>query len=306
MNGKYYSNVEFSSADKIYKKIENNKVEIIQKFVKKSNSSSNLKNKNQSSEIKHQFPSVKIGVVIPAYNEETNIGQTLAKIPNDISDKLDIIVVDDGSTDKTCEIAGCLDNIYILRHSKNRGNGAAIRTGIEFCKRDNYDIVIILDADGQHDPQDLKKFINPIITDNVDFVIGNRFKYYYDMDVTRKIFSILMTVIYLILFQKKISDPTIGYRALSSRLIKNLKFELDYSITQEMLFKIIPYYSFTEVPTKVYEGKNGTSFINLKKYFIKWVFSIIRFYLYPKINKIYHKKLTTRDLENKLRRILKI
>ena len=115
----------------------------------------------KSRDSKYLFPSLKIGVIIPAYNEELNLGKTLERIPNNVSDNLNVIVVDDGSADRTSEIASKY-NIILLRHHRNRGNGAATKTGLKYCKDRNFKIVVILDADGQHDPKYIGDFIRGI------------------------------------------------------------------------------------------------------------------------------------------------
>ena len=92
------------------------------------------------------------------------IGDTILRVPSEISDKLDIIVVNDGSTDKTYSIAKNLGSTVIL-FPNNKGNGASIRVGLNYCKKRNYDIVVTLDADGQHNPADILEFIKPIIYD---------------------------------------------------------------------------------------------------------------------------------------------
>ncbi|MHA1439790.1 MAG: glycosyltransferase family 2 protein [Promethearchaeota archaeon] len=263
--------------------------------------------KEQNFNINYKYPGLKIAVIMPAFNEEQNIGKTLSQFPNDISDKLDIIIIDDGSKDNTINVAQEFDTI-IIRHHKNKGNGAAIQTGLEFCRQNDYEIAVILDADGQHDPQHIPKFIDPIVRHKVDFVIGNRFKYHYNMKVHKKLLSRIMSVFYSILLQKKISDPTMGYRALSAKIFKNIRFESNYSITQEMLFKIVPNYTFREVCTKIYEREFGESFISIKKYLNKTILSIIKFYLWPKFNKIFNKILNPEKidkLERKLSRIMK-
>ncbi len=231
---------------------------------------------------KYRFPGVKVGLVIPAYNEEKNIGQLLEQIPTDISDLLTIIVVNDGSKDDTAKIAESY-NCIVLNHEKNRGYGAAVRTGFNFCSHNDFDVIILLDADCQHDPTFIPNFIQPIVNHQADFVIGNRYNLGYEMGTIKRLATTAVSIIYTILLRKKISDPTQGYRALSSKVIKNLSLLSDYSISQEMLLKIIPYYKFKEINTKVRERANGKSFINLKKYFLKTSLVLFRFYLIPKV-----------------------
>ena len=196
---------------------------------------SNKKQGDFNNEDKYLYPGLKIGIIMPAFNEHMNIGKTLSLIPKNISDKLDTIVIDDGSTDDTYAIASNYDTI-ILRHNINKGNGAAIQTGLEYCRQNKYDVIIIIDADGQHEPRYIKDFIKPIVNDAYDYVIGNRFYYYYDMGIIKKVSSRVMSLILSIILGQKISDPTMGYRALSSRVVKYLQCESNYSITLEMLF----------------------------------------------------------------------
>ncbi|MFW9772581.1 MAG: glycosyltransferase family 2 protein [Candidatus Heimdallarchaeota archaeon] len=237
------------------------------------------------------FPNLKVGVIIPAYNEELNIGKTLEQIPKNISNKLSVIVVDDGSADKTSEIASSY-NVVLLKHPENRGNGAATKTGLEFCKQEEVDLAIILDADGQHDPKYLCDFIRPIIEDSVEFVIGNRFKYYYDMVPKRKLSSKLMTAFYFIFLRRKVADPTNGYRSLSKKLVQELEFESEYSLTQEMLYKIIPFYNYKQIPIKVNPRTQGDSFISIRDYLRKIILLFLKFYIFPKVQKITHKLMS--------------
>ncbi|MFX1478917.1 MAG: glycosyltransferase family 2 protein [Promethearchaeota archaeon] len=239
----------------------------------------------------YNFPNIKIGVVIPAFNEELNIGKTLEQIPKNISDQLEIIVIDDGSIDKTSEIAKQHD-VILLKHPKNRGNGAATNTGLTYCKNIKCDIAVILDADGQHNPKDISNFIKPILEDSIDFVIGNRFKYYYEMQPKRKLCSKLMTAFYFLFLHKKVADPTNGYRALSSKLLQELELESEYSVTQEMLYKIVPFYKYKQLPIKVKPRTEGESFISIKNYLLKIVLLFLKFYIFPKIQKFTHKVLT--------------
>jgi len=250
-----------------------------------------------------EFPGLKIGIIMPAFNEEQNIGKTLSLIPKNISEKLEIIVVDDGSTDDTLKIASMYD-IIVIQHPGNKGNGAAIQTGLEFCKNANYEIVIIIDADGQHEPSYITDFIKPIVEEHYDYVIGNRFYYFYDMSTVKKVCSRVMSFILSFFLDQKISDPTMGYRALSSRVVKYLNCESNYSITLEMLFKIVPYFYTCEIPIKINQRLYGKSFIKLKKYFYKSLFSFTKFYLFPIVHK-YSYKLLNRDVRKRIFKTIK-
>jgi len=232
----------------------------------------------------NKYENVKIGIIIPAYNEEKNIENVLKRLHKYNNYEFDIIVIDDGSTDKTCHIIDDY-NVFLLKHEKNKGNGAATITGLRYCRENNYDIVLIMDADGQHDPSDIPYFLDKIIAENNDFVIGNRFKYVYQGAPLKKLCSLILTVLYLILYRKKVSDPTNGFRALSSKVVNKINLESQYSVTQEMLFKVIPYFKWKEIPIKVFKRENGHSFIKLKYYFLKMIYLTFKFYLLPKLRK---------------------
>ena len=253
------------------------------------NTETQLTTKNQ--EIYHpinqefnKYENLKIGIIIPAYNEEKNIENVLKKIRKYNNSDFDIIVIDDGSTDNTCQIIDKY-NVLLLKHEENKGNGAATITGLRYCRKNKYDVVLILDADGQHDPSYIPYFLDNIIDEKNDFVIANRFKYFYQGAPIKKLCSLILTVLYLILYRKKISDPTNGFRALSSKVLNKINLETQYSVTQEMLFKIIPNFKWKEIPIKVYRRENGQSFIKLGNYFLKMIFMIFKFYLLPKLNK---------------------
>ncbi len=113
----------------------------------------------------------RIAVVIPAYNEERSIASVLLKAERH-SDK--VIVVDDGSNDLTGDIAKRM-GVTVLSHESNLGKGAALRSGVEYAKNKiDFDILVTIDADLQHDPADITKVVAPIIDGSSDLVIGAR------------------------------------------------------------------------------------------------------------------------------------
>ena len=119
------------------------------------------------------YKNLKIGIVIPAYNEEKLISFTLADIPQ-VANR--VYLIDDGSTDNTYQYAKAFINkrLCILRHNQNRGVGASIADGYKMALEDNMDIVAIMDGDHQMDAKLLPKLLDTILEDGADFAKGNR------------------------------------------------------------------------------------------------------------------------------------
>jgi glycosyltransferase involved in cell wall biosynthesis len=112
-----------------------------------------------------------IMAVIPAYNESETIGKVVAETSRYVSS---VIVVDDGSTDNTAEVAASM-NATVVRNRHNAGKGVALKRGFIECLKCSADVVITLDADGQHDPGDIPKLLQPIVDEEADVVIGSRY-----------------------------------------------------------------------------------------------------------------------------------
>lgn len=116
--------------------------------------------------------SKKVFIVIPCYNEEKVIKKVIKDIKNE--GWKNIIVVDDGSTDNTLQKAK-EEKVFALRHVINRGKGAAVKTGLEFAKTKDADIVVTIDGDGQNNPKEIKKMVKKI-EEGFEVVMGTRFK----------------------------------------------------------------------------------------------------------------------------------
>jgi glycosyltransferase involved in cell wall biosynthesis len=115
--------------------------------------------------------STRVFIVIPAYNEARRLDEVLADLSRTGHP---VVVVDDGSRDRTAVVArryGC----YVLRHVFNRGQGAALQTGITFALREGAEVVVTFDADGQHQTADLPSLIEPVVSGRSDVALGNRF-----------------------------------------------------------------------------------------------------------------------------------
>jgi len=175
---------------------------------------------------------------IPAYNEEKSIAK-IVLLAQKFVDK--VIVVDDGSEDLTGEIARRLGAV-VVRHDARKGYGAAIQTCFKITKELDTDIMVTLDADGQHDPEEIPKLIKPILNNEADIVIGSRFlnqKSINEIPFYRRLG--IKTITFLTrkaTGNQKISDAQSGFRAYSRKALEELEIEeTGMSVTTEILIK---------------------------------------------------------------------
>ena len=201
---------------------------------------------------------MKIVIGIPAYNEEKNIAAILIKLKK-ISQH--IIVCDDGSNDLTSKIAEGLGAI-VIRHEKNLGYGAAIKTIFLKAQEINADVLITFDADGQHRIEDIEKVIEPIKSNMADVVIGSRFlNNNQDIPKYRKIGIKAITELTNIVGGTKITDSQSGFRAYNKKILENIKpTETGMGISTEILIKTQKAgFRILEVPITIsYEGETST------------------------------------------------
>jgi glycosyltransferase involved in cell wall biosynthesis len=211
-----------------------------------------------------------ISVIIPVYNEEYSIKDVIERIPNHLN--YEIILVDDGSTDKSVpkikEIER--DNIKILQHQKNLGYGAALITGF---KNAIGDIIVTLDSDGQHCPEEIPDLIKPIINKQADIVIGSRYlgKSSYRVPTYTKIGENIISFFLWILFRQKIKNNQNGLKAFSKKSVKifNSMMYNRFGLCTEIIFKAA-YYKFKllEIPASINSRKHGASYVNILRLFI--------------------------------------
>jgi len=158
-------------------------------------------------------------LVIPALNEAPRIGGVLARARERLPD-YEIIVVDDGSSDATGEVA-CAAGAIVLRHPFNLGYGAALQTAYKFALHADAELVVQVDADGQHDPADALAVAAPIAAHELDLVIGSRFLVPGDYHMAR-LRSLGRSLFQGILrgFGLRVTDPTSGFQALSREVLQ--------------------------------------------------------------------------------------
>ena len=200
-----------------------------------------------------------ITVGIPAYNEEKNIASIIVKLKK-IAQK--IIVCNDGSTDLTGEIAQKLGAV-VINHPKNLGYGSGIRSIFQKAKEIDSDILVTFDADGQHQVEDIKKVIEPILKNKADIVIGSRFLENKNVSAPeyRKIGIKLITKVTNSTLKEKITDSQSGFRAYNKDVLSKLELgDIGMGISTEILIKASSRgFKITEVPINIlYEGNTSS------------------------------------------------
>jgi len=230
---------------------------------------------------------MKLIVLIPAYNEEANIEKTILSIPRKIIgiDKVQVLVVNDGSADKTIDFAMNGGADKIVSHKKNSGVGAAFMTGIRNAILMQADIVVTLDADSQFNPNQIPEIIIPILNHQADVVIGSRFQTKIPKNIPKiklignKIFSKLVSW----LVSQKLTDTQTGLRAYSKEALLSISVVNDFTYTQEVLIDLkFKGLQIAEIPVSVtYDDKRKSRVVkNIFNYSIRVLSIITRTLLY--------------------------
>ncbi len=193
----------------------------------------------------------RVAIVIPAYNEERAIGRVVRPVVA----RCDwCIVVDDCSRDDTADEA-FRAGARVIRHAVNRGQGAAILTGVHDALRLGADVIVTFDADGQHDLADLDAITAPVREGRADIVLGSRFLgHTVGMPLSRRILLQGAVVVTRVLSGVWISDVANGFRAFSRRAAGELTIEMDrFAHASEILEQIRPRgWRLVEVPVTIH------------------------------------------------------
>ncbi len=219
-------------------------------------------------QVKKKEDQILISIILPAYNEEKTIKQLLESLPNDNS--IEIIVIDDNSTDNSArEIRKANNNrkIRFLKHKQNRGYGGAIVTGIKQAKGD---VIVTMDSDGQHCPNDILKLVKPIFLGEADCTIGSRYlgSNYYDLPLKTRLGEAIIEKLLQIFFNQKVMNNQNGFRAFNRKLcslLENAEFHGFAYATEMLLLILINGNRIQECPVKVYQREHGSSKISLVK-----------------------------------------
>lgn len=195
-------------------------------------------------------PTASIFVVLPAWNESKVLPEVVQEIRT--AGYQNIVIVDDGSKDDTFEVSKKA-GVIALRHRLNRGKGAATKTAIEAAKLLGADIVVTMDSDGQHNPEDITRLIAPIQEGKAEVVLGTRLLNPTGMPWYKIIANKIGNVVTWYFYGLYVSDSQSGFRAYSRRAVDQINTKTDrYEYDSEIIREIYLYkLKYCEVPIEV-------------------------------------------------------
>ena len=203
---------------------------------------------------------MKIVTILPAHNLEKEIQEIVGRTKrySDI-----VIVVSDGSTDKTCENAAKAGALCPEETNK-LGMGFAVRKGIEYSKQFKPDVVVLMDADGQHLPEEILKVIEPIMKENIDAVVGSRMMGVLRTSNINRIGNFGLKLISFLVTGRWLTDTESGFRAYKADKLYELELEADgYEIESDLFLKSLHSgHSVKEVPITVPKAVPGVTVID--------------------------------------------
>jgi len=205
---------------------------------------------------------MKILIIIPAYNEASRIGEVVRCVREAAPD-YDILVVNDGSGDETSHAAQSA-GATVVSHPFNLGYGVAIQTGYKYALAKQYDFVVQMDGDGQHDPACISDLLAPVLAGKTDFCLGSRFLGVesYAPSLARKVGMALFRWLVSTLIKTRITDSTSGFQAFNRRVIRYFTTEVfpcDYPDADMLITLHRAGFRIREVPVRMHASATGKS-----------------------------------------------
>ena len=198
-------------------------------------------------------------VVMPAFNAGESV-EALARRTKELG--FDVVVVNDGSTDKTAERASKAGAV-VISHLRNRGKGRALQTGFEYARRMGYDGVVTLDSDGQHDPEEITRLIRAGEVQHAGIVLGNRMESGGDMPRIRWKTNRLMSSVVSAVTRQQIPDSQSGFRMIRKEVLDAIPVKAQhFEVETELLLKAsAKKWKIVSVPIRTIYGKEHHSYI---------------------------------------------
>ena len=192
-----------------------------------------------------------LAIVIPAYNEEPAIAEVIGEIPSEAAGlQTELIVVVDGSSDATAARA-MQAGALVCDVPVNRGQGAALRLGYWLARRRGAQVIATIDADGQYEPEELGRVVEPILAGNADFVSGSRrLGAELTTDRVRHLGVLVFGAIFSLMVKHRITDPACGLRAMRAEVTAAVTLEQpQYQASELMISAALNGFRLAEVPT---------------------------------------------------------
>ncbi len=182
----------------------------------------------------------KVAILVPAYNEAENVGYVLDRMPGEVCGvSTAVLVVDDGSRDGTGDVAA-EHGAVVARHVINRGGGAALRTGYRLMVESGAEVVVTLDADGQHLPSEMERLVKPVLDGEVDVAHGSRVLGQADRNhLARELGIVFFNRLVSFITRTKVSDCSNGYRAVRTAVLPQLVLRQEQFHTSEFMIEAI-------------------------------------------------------------------
>lgn len=198
----------------------------------------------------------KIIAAMPAYNEGKYVGSLVVQARQYVDE---VIVVDDGSTDHTSRVAE-LAGANVVRHGENRGYGSAIQSILAEAKKQDADILVILDADSQHNPDEIPSLVKAV-SEGSDVVIGSREMQRSEIALYRRLGQRVLSRLTRVASREKLSDTESGFRAYSRKAIDTLELkETGMAVSSEIVSEAnAKGLKITEVPVSVIYTEDGST-----------------------------------------------
>jgi hypothetical protein len=203
----------------------------------------------------------KVAILVPAYNEAESVGYVLDRMPGEVCGvETEVLVVDDGSKDGTGDVAA-EHGAIVARHVINRGGGAALRTGYRLMVESGAEVVVTLDADGQHLPSEMERLVKPVLDGEVDVAHGSRVLGQADRNhLARELGIVFFNRLVSFITRTKVSDCSNGYRAVRTTVLPQLVLRQEQFHTSEFMIEAIKRgVPATEVPVTVERRLHGHS-----------------------------------------------
>jgi len=217
--------------------------------------------------------------LVPAHNEERTVAGVVEEIKG-FDPTFDVVVIDDGSTDRTAETAENA-GAHVVRLPYNLGIGGAVQTGIQYARDHGFDLAVQVDGDAQHPPREIPKLVGPIIDGSADLVIGSRFLGTgdYEPPVSRLVGIKLLARLVSLIVGQRVTDTTSGFRAMNRRAIQLFAADYphDYPEVEATVLVFRHRLRMVEVPVQMRVRTSGSSSIRFHRsayYMVKVILAL--------------------------------